>query len=491
MIQLTQNKKYDRLVYKMSTSTPLPRSSYKRTKILSTVGPATNSYELIKGLIENGANGIRLNCSHGTNDERAQQIKWVRKASDDLGKLVAIVLDLQGPKIRLGDFEGIITVTKGQQLQFKYNANYEKDGLIPTQYDLSKKVKRGERLMLFDGKVVTTVTSVKDGIVYVRADNDGILLQRKGINLPDTDFGGDVITKKDRVDATFGSTQDIDYVAQSFVQTAADVRAMKRLLNSLGSSAKLIAKIETQAALDDIENIIEVADMIMIARGDLAVEVSPEVVPVEQRRIIGLCRDRSKPVIVATQMLASMTESTEPTRAEVSDVATAVIVGADCVMLSEETAAGRHPIKAVETMRKVIKYTEQNQPVVATFVSHSSRMIGKQEAICEAIVTLADTVNAIAIVAETKSGATAIQLSSKRSNHSLVAVTSVQRVANQLSLVYGVKSYVRPDDKFAAQKLTDWLKRSRVLKKGDVVVSASGQYPGVVGTTDTIKVRVL
>lgn len=478
----------------MKTTERAPRlkpAEFKRTKILATVGPATNSYEAILELIQSGANGIRLNCSHGTNEERKQHVKWIRKASREYGKPVAIVWDLQGPKIRLGDCDGIITVKKGQQLQFKYNSDYTSSGVIPTQFDLSKKVKRGERMMIFDGKVITTITSVKDGVVYARADNDGILLQRKGINLPDTDFGGDVITKKDKIDAAFGSTQDIDYVAQSFIQTAKDVKAMRRTLKNLGCKAKLIAKIETQAALDDIENIIDEADMIMIARGDLAVEVSPEVVPVEQRRIIGLCRDRSKPVIVATQMLASMTESTEPTRAEVSDVATAVIVGTDCVMLSEETAAGRHPLKAVETMKTVIKYTEQNQPVIATFTSHSYPPSGRQEAICEAVVELAERVNATAIVAETKSGATAIQLASKRPSDPLIAVTSVQSVANQLCLVYGVKSYVRPDDKMAAHKLTDWLNKNRVLKKGDVVVTASGQYPGVVGTTDTIKVRVL
>lgn len=475
-------------------TTKAPKSaarSFKRTKILSTVGPATHSDEMILDLIKNGANGIRLNCSHGTNDERAQQIKWVRKASDEYGKPVAIVMDLQGPKIRLGDFDGVIPVKKGQQLQFAFKANYPESGVIPTQYDLAKKVKRGERIMLYDGKVVTTVTTVKDGIVYVNADNDGILLQRKGINLPDTDFGGDVITKKDKEDAAFGSTQDVDYFAQSFIQSADDVKAMRRILNTLGSNAKLIAKIETQAALDNIQSIIDEADMIMVARGDLAVEVSPEVVPVEQRRIIGLCRDKAKPVIVATQMLASMTESTEPTRAEVSDVATAVILGADCVMLSEETAAGRHPIEAVKVMKRVIKYTEANQPVVASFTTHAGVPYGRQEAICDAVVTLAESVGAVAIVAETKSGATALQLAARRPSDPLIAVTSVQRVANQLCIVYGVKSYVRPDDRYAAQKLTDWLKKNRVLQKGDTVVSASGQYPGVVGTTDTIKVRVL
>lgn len=468
--------------------------NFKRTKILATVGPATDSLDAIKDLLKSGANGIRLNFSHGDHAEHKQRLDWVREASEQLGKPVSIVMDLQGPKIRLGDFEGIITVSKGQELRFKYNAGYEKDGPIPVQYDLSKKVKRGERIMLFDGKVVTKVTSVKDGTVYASAQNEGVLLKRKGINLPDTDFGGDVITKKDREDVAFGSTQDIDYVAQSFIQNAGDVVAMKRILRGLGSKAKLIAKVETQAALDDIENIVNEADVVMIARGDLAVEVSPEVVPVEQRNIIKLCRARSTPVIVATQMLGSMTESSEPTRAEVSDVATAVIVGADCVMLSEETAAGRYPVLAVQTMKKVIKYAEQNMPPVVVPVRSNPEdpdHLDKHEAICEAVVQLAEQVCATAIVAETKSGATAVQLASLRSSHPLLAVTSVRQVANQLGIVYGVKSYVRPDDKLAAYKLADWLKESKTLKKGDVIVSASGKYPGVVGTTDTIKIRVL
>jgi len=309
--------------------------------------------------------------------------------------------------------------------------------------------------------------------------------------LPDTDFGGDVITAKDKKDASFGSTQDIDYVAQSFVQSADDVQSMKRTLKNLGSNTKLIAKIETQAALDDIENIIEEADVIMIARGDLAVEVSPEVVPVEQRRIIGLCRAKSKPVIVATQMLLSMTESSEPTRAEVSDVATAVIVGADCLMLSEETAAGKYPTESVKIMKKVIKYTEQHSPVQPLFtMANADPDPSKQEAICQAVVSLAAQVNATAIVAGTKSGATAVQLASKRSDDPLIAVTSVTRVANQLAIVYGVKSYVRPDGQHATRNIADWLGKKGILKKGDVIVTAYGRHPGVVGTTDSIKVRV-
>jgi pyruvate kinase len=470
----------------------VPLERYKRTKIIATLGPSTNSYESILEAIKAGANGIRLNFSHGTYDEREQQIKWIRKASKEYGKPVAIIADLQGPKIRLGDFEGIINVLEGMTIRLGYKADYDKTGIIPVQYDLSKKVKRGERLFIYDGKVRTTVTSIKDGLLHCRVENDGILIKRKGLNLPDTDFGGDVITKKDREDLAFCSTQDIDYVAQSFVQTADDIRNLRKLIQSLNMSARIIVKFETRSAVAHMDEIVQETDSIMIARGDLAVETPTESVPIIQRQLIGLGVKYAKPTIVATQMLFSMTEMPEPTRAEVSDVATAVLVGADCVMLSDETASGRYPIKAIEVMKRVVLYTEQNAPVKAVFVDESVQAIkSRQEAISSAVVKLAKTIRANAIVAETKSGATALQIASLRSEIPMIAVTSTPRVAQQLAIVYGCKSYVRPDDKLAATKLTNWLRANNVLMAGNVIVSCSGQYPGVVGTTDTIKVRIL
>lgn len=472
------------------TAPNVPPSKFKRTKIIATVGPSTNTYESILALIKAGANGIRLNFSHGDHDEHKQRIVWVRKAAKEYGKPVAIIQDLQGPKIRLGDFEGIITVSTGQSLTFKHNADYERSGYIPTQYDLSKKVKRGEPLYLFDGKIKTIVTSVSEGLVHVRAENAGILVKRKGLNLPDTDFGGDVITEKDKRDLAFGSTQDVDYVAQSFVQTGTDIRHLRRLMNGLGMQAKIITKFETKAAVENIEDIVQETDVIMIARGDLAVEVSPESVPIVQRKLIGLGLRYAKPTIVATQMLFSMTESPEPTRAEVSDVATAVIVGADCVMLSDETASGKYPIESVETMKRVILYTQENMPLKAIFSDESTDK-SRQYAICSAVIDLASSTGATAIVAETKSGATASQLAAMRPAQPIVVVTSDQRVAQQLVIVYGVKAYVRPDDKLQATKLANWLRHNKVLKSGDLIVTASGQHPGVVGATDTIKIRVL
>jgi pyruvate kinase len=466
----------------------VPVNKFKRTKILVTIGPACSSYEAIDALIREGANVMRLNFSHGTYDEFKQQIKWIRKAAAGYGKPVAIIQDLQGPKIRLGDFDGIINVRTGQSLAFKYQADYERSGQIPLQFDLSKKMKRGERLYLYDGKVRTTVTSVKDGVVYARAENDGLLIKRKGINVPDTDFGGDIITSKDKKDIAFGSTQDIDYVALSFVQTADDIRKLRSMLRNVGSDARVITKFETGAAVENMEEIVRESDGIVIARGDLAVEVPLETVPMIQRQLIELGKRYATPTIVATQMLLSMVDMPEPTRAEVSDVATGVILGADCLWLSDETAIGKYPHEAVKVMKRIILYTEQHVEPARTR-SWLDVPMTKRSAISEAVINLARTVPAVAIVAETKSGATARQIAAKRPDKPLIAVTSDPRVAQQLTLLYGTKSYVRPDNKFAASKLAEWLRKNKVLQKGDMIVMASGRYPGVVGATDTIKVR--
>ncbi len=477
----------------MKSTSKLPNvrvENFKRTKIIATIGPSTDSYKAVHDLITSGANGIRFNFSHGTYEEREKQLKWVRKAQEAYGKPVATILDLQGPKIRLGDFDGVFTVQAGQSIALEYNADYERSGHLPTQYDLAKKVKRGESLYLYDGKVRTVITSVKDGVVHVRAENDGILVKRKGINLPDTDFSGDIITTKDKKDIAFGSTRDFDYVALSFVQTGKDIEKLRTMLKNLGCKAKIIAKVETKAAVSNIEDIVREADVIMVARGDLAIETSSESVPIVQRKIIGLGQHHSKPTIVATQMLLSMTESPEPTRAEVSDVASAVIIGADCVMLSDETASGKYPIESVQEMKKIIKYTEENSPLKVSFPSYEKNPT-MQEAICDTVIGLADSVNARAIVCETSSGKTALQIAARRPERSIIAVTADSLVSHQLALVYGVKSYVRPSGSRAATKLTNWLRQYKFFSKGDMIVTTSGRYPGVVGATDTIKVRML
>lgn len=465
---------------------------YKRAKILATLGPATDSYEKIEAMIQKGVNGFRLNFSHGTHEERDRQIEWIRKASEVCKKPVAILQDLQGPKIRLGDFEGPIEVKEGQELRLAFNALYNpEDNTVPVQYDLSQKVKIGERLYIFDGKVRTTAIGIEEGVVIVRVENDGIIMKRKGLNVPDTDFGGDILTEKDLADVEFGATKDIDYVALSFVQTVADIQKLRSLLEKYGSEAKIIAKVETQASIEkeNLEAIVEASDGVMVARGDLAVETSPEIVPIVQRKILALTQKHGKISIVATQMLISMVENPEPTRAEVSDIANAVITGADCVMLSDETANGKYPLEAIATMKRVILYTQENAPVQPLLFSEDNE--GQQDAISSAAVTLAHQIKAKAIVCETKTGATAFSIAAHRPSMPIISVTSVPRAAQQMAMLYANKSFLRPDGEHAGLELAKELRAEEFFPAGSTVVVVSGHQPGVPGNTDTIRVRVL
>lgn len=467
------------------------KAVYKRAKILATLGPATSNYEMIEALIRAGVNGLRLNFSHGTYDERDQQIAWIREASRLARKPVAILQDIQGPKIRLGEIaENYYEVKTGDELHLAYGRPHE-GNIIPVQYDLSQKVRPGERLYIFDGKIKTTVESCYDQTVVVTVENDGVLMSRKGINLPDTDFGGDILTEKDYRDLEYGATHDIDYVALSFVQSAADVEVARGFLSGRGSAAQLVAKIETKAAIEDteLERIVEASDGVMVARGDLAVEVGAEIVPIVQRRIIALCQKHAKLSIVATQMMASMVDNPEPTRAEVSDVSNAVIVGADCVMLSDETANGKYPLETVQSMKRTILYTQEHAPVrplqkPMILDSHSS-------AISAAATVLAIELDADAIVAETKSGATAAYIAAHRPMRPIVSVTSEPRVAQQLALLYANKSFLRPDGDRAGLELAKELAETGYLDKPSTVVLVSGRQPGLVGATDTIRVRRL
>lgn len=475
----------------MHTST-VPRI-FKRAKILATVGPATDSYEQIEAMVKAGVNGFRLNFSHATQDQAIRWAGWVRQASEACQKPVAILQDLQGPKIRLGDFDGPVEVKTGQELHLTFKGEYDGDKVVPIQYDLSAKVKPGERLYIFDGKVRTTILGVAPQVVKVRVENDGIILKRKGINLPDTDFGGDILTPKDIRDIEFGATQDYDYVALSFVQSAKDVAQLKELLQQHGSDAKVIAKVETPAAIssENLEDIVKISDAVMVARGDLAVETSPEVVPIVQRRILALCQKHGRISIVATQMLMNMVENPEPTRAEVSDIANAVISGADCLMLSDESAMGKYPIEAIATMKRVIVYTQEHEPVRPMLYSDEAHRADRQDSISSAVTTLAHQIGARAIICETKTGTTARSIASHRPSMPIISVTSVPRVAQQLTLLYANKSYLRPDSESAGYDLAVELRDKDILADGTTVVVVSGHQPGLAGGTDTIRVRVL
>ena len=469
----------------------------KRTKILATLGPATNSPEKIKALIEAGANGFRLNFSHGSYEERLDQIKWIRDASRQIGRPVAILQDLQGPKIRLGALkDNHFDVKAGSEIVLDH-AIQEHDGSanLPIQYNLADKVKVGEPVYLFDGKIRGhMIERVSDTAIKVRIDNNGFLMSRKGLNLPDTDFGGDIITPKDMADIEFGADKDIDFVALSFIQSADDVNNLRQILVSQGSTAQIIAKIETKAAIEPetLKEIVKAADGVMAARGDMAVETSAEIVPIVEREIIRLCRKYGKLSIVATQMMASMVDSPEPTRAEVSDVATAAILGTDVVMLSDETANGNYPVETVKMMADTVRYTQSRWPMNDMPIEEGEAN-RRRNAIAHAAVEVAERVDADLIIAETKSGATAARIAALRPELPIIAVTPSPRVAQQLALSYATRSYVRDDEEHAGVNVAkELLTTGKYSNNGRlVVVVVSGRQPGATGGTDTLRVRVI
>ena len=461
---------------------------------MATLGPVTSTPEKIEELMQAGVNGFRLNFSHGTHEERDEQIPWIRAASEKAGKPVAILQDLQGPKIRLGGLNENVTVKTGDEIILDHAAEHH-DNVLPVQYNLAEKVQVGEPIYIFDGKVRTTVLEItSETAIKLRVENDGVLMSRKGINLPDTDFGGDILTPKDMADIEYGADKDIDYVALSFVQSAEDINNLRQILVGLGSSAQIISKIETKAAIkpDALREIVKASDGVMVARGDLAVEAGAEVVPVVQRQIIDLCRRYGKLSIVATQMMASMVDAPEPTRAEVSDVATAVILGSDTVMLSDETANGSYPIETVKAMKKTILYTQEHTPV-ATFDNVLIDSISRRNSISAAAVKIAEQLGANAIVAETRSGATAVSIAAFRPNLPIISVTSEPRTAQQLALSYANKSYVHPDGENSGLEVAKEIHGQGYFgEEAPVsVVIVSGKQPGVIGETDTIRVRAL
>lgn len=470
---------------------------FKRTKILATIGPSVFGADKIEEIIMAGVNGCRLNCSHGTNEERDEQIKWIRDAARKKGRSVAILQDLQGPKIRLGTLiDNHLDLKAGDELILEAKEGFEHDGglTVPVQYNLAEKVKPGEPLSMFDGKINTKILEiVSNTAIKVKILNDGFIMSKKGLNLPDTDFGGDIITAKDMEDLEYGAHQDLDYVALSFVQSAADIEKLRQILLSLGSTAKVIAKIETKKAIateSGLEAIVKAADGIMVARGDMAVEAGAEVVPIVQRKLIAMCRAHSKLCIVATQMMGSMVDNPTPTRAEVSDVATAVVQGADAVMLSDETANGSYPVEAVAEMKKVILYT-QNHSKLAPMSRQPEGEKAIYDAISSTVARLAEKIEADVIVCQTASGTTALAMAAGRPNLPIISVTPNPRVANQLALMYANSAFVRKYDENFGFALAEELKKSGYLQTREgkkdllaVIVSGDKNKYG----TDTIRI---
>lgn len=470
---------------------------FKRTKILSTIGPATDSEEMIDKLIAAGLDGCRLNFSHGTYEKMDEFLGWIRKAAKKYNRHVTIVQDLQGPKIRLGQIkDNYIEIHEGDDIILDYAVKEHDGGLtLPIQYNLAAKVKVGEPAYLFDGKIQAHVQEiVSDTAIRVTAENDGFLNSYKGVNLPDTGFGGDIFPEKDIRDMEWGATRDFDYVAISFVQTPDDINTFRQMLKERNYNAKIIAKLETKGAVMDdknLEAIVEATDGVMIARGDMGYEVGAEIVPVVQRKLIKLCREHSKLCIVATQTMASMVDNPIPTRAEVSDVANAVIQGADVVMTSEETAMGKYPLETVKEMTKVIEYVQEHTETAG--ISQSPHGDNPDyDALSESAANLAKQLKADAIICQTASGATARAMSAQRPNMPIFSVTPDVRVANQLSLTYGNRAYVRDYSPEFGLELAKELKENGTLACAEgrdyvevVIVSGDKDVAG----TDTIMLR--
>ncbi|MDO4987153.1 MAG: pyruvate kinase [Candidatus Saccharibacteria bacterium] len=475
----------------------MSKQLFKRTKILATIGPATFTEQKIEELIMAGVNGCRLNFSHGDYVERDQQIKWIRAAAEKKGRSVAILQDLQGPKIRLGMLKDDKMDVKTGDILVLDHAVTEHDGSnrLPVQYNLAEKVKVGEPIFIFDGKIRTHVTEIESKTaIKVEVENDGFIMSKKGLNLPDTDFGGDIITEKDMADIEFGASRDFDYVALSFVQSAEDIEKLRQILLSHGSTAQIIAKIETKKAIQDdetMEAIVKATDGIMVARGDMAVEAGAEVVPIVQRKLIALCRQYSKLVIVATQMMGSMVDNPEPTRAEVSDVATAVMLGADAVMLSDETANGKYPVETVKAMKKVILYTQNNAKILP--IAHEiTGDFRNYDAVSAAVTNMAEKIDADVIICQTATGTTAASIAAQRPSTPIITVTSNPRVAGQLALTYANAAFVRPYSPTYGLDLGQDLKANGYLQMEDgktelTALIVSG-HRDTLGGTDTIQI---
>ncbi len=469
----------------------------RKTKIVCTLGPATNSAEKISQLITAGMNVARLNFSHGSQQSHQQMIKLIRQISAELNQPVAILQDLQGPKLRVGKIKsGRVSLKPGAEIKIVTEDIIGDATIISTSYkDLATDVQKDDLILLDDGLIRLKVLSAGTNFVNCLIVEGGILSDHKGLNLPGVRISQPSLTEKDKQDLQFGISQDVDLVAISFVRSADDVQEVKKIISQFNKDILVIAKLEKPEAIADLENIIEKADGVMIARGDLGVEMPLEQVPILQKKIITSCRQQGKPVITATQMLESMRETSRPTRAEVSDVANAILDGTDAVMLSAETATGKYPVETVTMMHKIICATEQT-----LFERHRFHVHSKQasqsiaDAVSNSACDAAEQLNVKAIVAFTTSGFTARMVAKYRPQTDIIAFTSNQTVARQLSLSWGINSryldYLENTDEIIQYSEKALLKYDYV-KKGDLIVVLLGAPVFVKGTTNLMKIHVV
>lgn len=460
--------------------------TYHKTKIVATVGPACDTYDKLLELVKAGVNVFRLNFSHGSHENKATIIEYIRKINKTEPYNIAILADLQGPKLRVGEIEnGALKIEPGDILTFtsKEKVVGTKERIYISYPDLHSDVNVGEKILIDDGKLEVVVSEItKTGDVKVKVTYGGTLLPKKGVNLPDTAISLPAMTAKDFEDFEFIVKQNVDWVALSFVRKAEDIINLKKLVQERNSPLKVMAKIEMPSALADLRNIILESDGVMVARGDLGVELPVEKVPMAQRDIIRKCIHRAKPVIVATQMMESMIDRVKPNRSEITDVANAVLEGADAVMLSGETATGQHPTLVVETMRKIIMEVENteyryNREQDLKPQSHSPSFLS--DAICYNACKIASDISSNALIGMTQSGYTAFMLSSYRPKSPLYIFTKKRHLVNQLSLSWGVRAFYYDeedslDDIFFDQLVI--LKERGFLKPGEIVVS-TGSTP--------------
>ncbi|TGE33395.1 pyruvate kinase [Desulfosporosinus sp. Sb-LF] len=465
----------------------------RRTKIVCTIGPASESKEKVQALLAAGMDVARLNFSHGTHEEHGRRIVILKEEAARIGKHLGILLDTKGPEVRTGKVpdEGI-TLENGSVLSLDTDlslGNQQRVGI--TYADLWQEVTPGTHILIDDGQIDLEVTSVDRGIIQTLIRNGGVLKSKKGVNVPGTRIDLPAVTEKDIEDIRFGISQGIDFIAASFTRKALDVLAVRRVVEEMGADVHIIAKIESQEGLTNLDNILEVADGLMVARGDLGVEIAVEEVPISQKEMIRKCNLLGKPVIVATQMLDSMIRQPRPTRAEASDVANAILDGTDAIMLSGETAAGLFPVEAVQMMDKIAQRTEKTS-LVNLATRHTQLNVA--EAICFASYSIAKDLEAAAILTPTHSGLTSRMISKYRPIALIVAATPFATTARKLALQWGVQALLVPESSGTDQMLSVAVNTSlnqNYIHAGDVVVITAGVPIGKVGSTNMIKVQIM
>jgi pyruvate kinase len=459
----------------------------RRAKILITLGPASREPEIVEQLISAGANGVRINMSHGTHEEKTVDIQRARAAAEKLKRPIAVLVDLSGPKIRTGELKDDepVKLVAGAAFTITTRPITGDATQVSTNYhDLPRVVERGTRMLLDDGALSLIVESANDTDVVCRVIEGGLLGERKGINLPGVALPIDSLTEKDIVDLKWAVEQNADYIALSFVRRASDCENAKRMINEAGGRAPLIAKIEKAEAIDHLDEIIAAADGVMVARGDLGVETSVELVPVYQKRIIDRAIQAGKMVITATQMLQSMVANPRPTRAEASDVANAVWDGTDCVMLSNETAAGAYPVQAVSMMARIIESAESGKALPADKpASWMGKLSGRvSRALSEAAGFAADEMGTTVTAVFTASGLMARRLSSLRPNQRIVALTHRPEVLSELALIWAVEPLLISKAQSTEEMLRigeHRLLEAGVVENGEIIVVMAGRLSGL------------